>query len=104
MIKTSSGKRTDFSPKFEKKLEKAPTEIKIAFADALELFLEDTHIETLRNHALKTNYAGIRSINVTDDWRACIEKNGRELSLLTSGHTNSCMDRDSGQARMTKEK
>lgn len=36
----------------------------------LELFLEDQNHTALRNYLLKEKFAGYRSIDVTDDWRA----------------------------------
>jgi addiction module RelE/StbE family toxin len=36
----------------------------------LNLFVEDSNHPSLRNHALKAKFAGLRSIDVTDDWRA----------------------------------
>ncbi|MBU4099344.1 type II toxin-antitoxin system mRNA interferase toxin, RelE/StbE family [Patescibacteria group bacterium] len=58
-----------FSRRFDKQLSDAPDEIIEAFLETLALFLENPHNPTLRNHALKENYAGLRSIDVTEDWR-----------------------------------
>jgi addiction module RelE/StbE family toxin len=69
-MKSTNKKRLEFSPIFEKKLEKAPLEIKTAFRDAIELFLEDPNHISLRNHFLYDEYAGIQSIDITGDWRA----------------------------------
>lgn len=41
-----------------------------ALADTLEFFAVDPNHPGLHNHALSGKYAGYRSINVTDDWRA----------------------------------
>jgi addiction module RelE/StbE family toxin len=59
----------NFLPSLTKKLAKAPTEIKLAVRQALELFRENPHHEALRNHLLTERYAGFRSIDVTEDWR-----------------------------------
>jgi addiction module RelE/StbE family toxin len=48
----------------------APLEIKQAFRDILDLFSENPNHPALRNHTLTGKYAGFRSIDVTDDWRA----------------------------------
>jgi hypothetical protein len=45
-----SNKRIEFSPIFLNKLEKASQEIKIAFREALEAFLEDPNQLALRNY------------------------------------------------------
>ncbi|PIS14364.1 hypothetical protein COT64_03035 [Candidatus Shapirobacteria bacterium CG09_land_8_20_14_0_10_39_12] len=68
MIKNPVG--IDFSRKFDKELKKAPLEIKIAFRQRLNLFVQDQFYLTLNNHALTGKYKGYRSINITGDWRA----------------------------------
>lgn len=60
----------NFHKRFNRYLEKAPLEIKLAFREVLELFLDNPDHPQLRNHALKKEYSGYRSIDVTDDWRA----------------------------------
>ncbi|OGE65321.1 hypothetical protein A3B49_00465 [Candidatus Daviesbacteria bacterium RIFCSPLOWO2_01_FULL_40_24] len=59
-----------FSSLFSRQRKLASPEIKIAFRDSLELFVEDMNHPQLRNHMLRDRYAGYRSINVTEDWRA----------------------------------
>lgn len=65
-----SFKRIDYSRKFLKQLKKSPLEIKVAFRKRLELFLQDPSHPQLNNHALTGKLSGVRSINVTGDWRA----------------------------------
>jgi addiction module RelE/StbE family toxin len=73
-----------FSDRFERKLQKIPDEIKAAFADTLELFVAEPNHPLLRNHALKEKFAGSRSINVTDDWRAVFkEEQSGERTVIT---------------------
>jgi addiction module RelE/StbE family toxin len=62
--------RTEFTPLFNKQRKAAPLEIKQAFRDALDLFDENPIHEALRDHPLTGRYAGLRSIDVTEDWRA----------------------------------
>ncbi|MEK7570795.1 MAG: type II toxin-antitoxin system mRNA interferase toxin, RelE/StbE family [Patescibacteria group bacterium] len=75
-----------YTTKFRKQYHKATKEIKRAFAQTLDLFLEDPHHPVLRNHTLKREYSGHRSIDITADWRAIfvIEKNrkGEEKILF----------------------
>jgi hypothetical protein len=52
MINEKQKERIEFSPIFNKKLAKVPTEIKLAVRQALELFRENPHHEALRNHLL----------------------------------------------------
>lgn len=51
-------------------IREAPLEIKISFRAVRELFIDNPNHPQLRNHALRENYSGFRSIDVTDDWRA----------------------------------
>jgi addiction module RelE/StbE family toxin len=67
-----------YTNKFRSQYHKADKQIKAAFAQALELFLVDPHNPFLRNHALRDKFAGFRSIDVTEDWRAIYrEESGR---------------------------
>ncbi len=62
--------RVDYSEHFLKLVKKAPLEIKRAFQKRLLLFIASPFHPLLRNHTLTGEYAGLRSINVTGDWRA----------------------------------
>jgi addiction module RelE/StbE family toxin len=77
MKKNKEKIRIDFTNLFNKQREASPLEIKIAFREVLEIFLEDPDNEILRNHALNTlgkKYFGIWSIDVAPDWRALYRK------------------------------
>src|SRR3954452_4810041 len=63
-----------FLDRFDKRLTNAPDEIQEASAQPFELFLEDPHHPQLRNHELRENFAGLRSIDVTGDWRAVFKE------------------------------
>jgi addiction module RelE/StbE family toxin len=60
----------EYSQLFIKQLKATPHEIKLAFRDALALFLEDPSAAILREHPLKKRLSGYRSIDVTTDYRA----------------------------------
>ena len=62
--------RVEFSDRFNKQLQNTPDEIKAAFADALTLLLTDPTSPALRDHELHGIFAGYRSIDVTEDYRA----------------------------------
>jgi len=64
----------EFTTYFVQQLRAAPTEIKEAFKDALQLLQADPHHESLRNHQLRGRFAGQRSIDITPDWRAIFTK------------------------------
>ncbi|MEK7534739.1 MAG: hypothetical protein AAB600_05440, partial [Patescibacteria group bacterium] len=70
MIRKTKDPRIEFSNLFNKQLKKAPSEVKIGFREALNLFLEDPNNPYLRKHPLKKKYAGFISIDIADDWRA----------------------------------
>jgi mRNA-degrading endonuclease YafQ of YafQ-DinJ toxin-antitoxin module len=59
--------RIDYSRTFDKQLKKAPHEIKTAFRKRFALFLVNPFHSQLRNHALKGEDTGFRSINITGD-------------------------------------
>ena len=64
----------NYSKRFDKQRKNLPPEIKIAFRETLELFLEDPTNPALRDHSLKKEFAGFRSIEVTEDVRAIYRK------------------------------
>lgn len=59
-----------YSKKFLKEYKKAPVDIKESFKKRLKLFLANQYHPQLHNHALKGEYRGMGSINVSGDWRA----------------------------------
>jgi addiction module RelE/StbE family toxin len=85
MINEKQKERIEFSLIFNKKLSKAPTEIKLAVRQVLELFRENPHHEALRNHLLTERYAGFRSIDVTDDWRALYREEKERIMFADLG-------------------
>jgi addiction module RelE/StbE family toxin len=62
--------RIEYASLFTKQRQAAPSEIKQAFVDALALFLLNPEHTALRNHPLRDKFAGFRSIDVTENWRA----------------------------------
>jgi len=82
---SENSKRIEFSPIFIQKLEKAPAEVKIAFRQALEVFFEEPNHIALRNHMLTEKYAGIHSIDVTDDWRALYREEPERIIFVELG-------------------
>lgn len=64
-----------YSQLFNKQRKAVLLEIKIAFREARELFFENPKHPSLRDHALKEKFAGYRSIDVTEDYRAIYKKN-----------------------------
>ncbi len=71
---------------FNKQRETAPLEIKIAFRETLEMFLENPHQPQLRNYSLKEEYSGYNSIDVTDDWRALFKVRESKTQTIITFH------------------
>lgn len=78
--------KVDYTNKFKKRLHKIPTEIKISFVTKLELFKNNRFFPVLNNHALTGKYRGLRSINITGDWRALYAEHGLENGKLIIFH------------------
>jgi addiction module RelE/StbE family toxin len=85
MINKNQQERIEFSPIFNKKLAKAPTEIKLALRQVLDLFGENPNHQALRNHLLTDKYAGMRSIDVTGEWRALYRKERERIVFINLG-------------------
>lgn len=83
MIRKNISNDIKFLDPFDKQLRNAPDEIKAAFFDTLDLFLENPNHPHLRNHELREKFAGYRSIDVTEDWRAVFkeEQSGEQKTI-----------------------
>ena len=69
---------------FNKQRKAAPLEIKIAFREMRELFLDSFNHPYLRNHALRERFSDYRSIDITDDWRALFKvKKSKTQTVIT---------------------
>lgn len=83
-MKNEESLRIEYSALFIKQLKKVPLEIKIAFKEARELFSDNPNSPALRNHSLKEKFAGFRSIDVTDDYRALFKiQEGKNQTVIT---------------------
>lgn len=59
------------------------------FAERILLFEKDEFNPILNNHALRGNYSGYRSINITGDLRAIYRKINNEVMFIAIGsHSN----------------
>ena len=59
-----------FGRKFKKQYAKAPSKVQQALEKRILLLSQDPTNLQLNNHALTGQYKGLRSINITGDWRA----------------------------------
>ena len=63
-----------YSPSFLAIIKKADVRIRKSFKERIDIFSKDPYHLHLNNHALKNEYQGYRSIDVTSDWRAIYEE------------------------------
>lgn len=85
-MKDENARLVRYSSLFNKQFKAAPLEIKIAFRHARELFLENPNHSALRNHSLKERFAGYKSIDITDDYRAIYRKTLDGKQEITTFH------------------
>ncbi len=79
----------DFHKDFTKSFEKISPKIKAKFQERLLLFEKDEFDPILNNHALKGEYLGYRSINVTGNLRALYKKdNDKVIFVSIDSHSN----------------
>jgi len=75
-----------YGTRFRKQYLKVDKKIKNAFAQTLEMFVEDPNHPSLRNHQLKEELLGYRSIDITDDWRAIFKERQSKTKTLITFH------------------
>jgi addiction module RelE/StbE family toxin len=66
--------RIQYDPDFLEKLKAVNVRIRNSFNERIELFKRNPHNSSLNNHALKEPYKGLRSIDITNDYRAVYEE------------------------------
>ena len=62
--------RVRFSPEFISKLKASDVKVRNQFKRKVILFCRNPNEAILRNHGLKKDWIGYRSIDITKDWRA----------------------------------
>ncbi len=71
-----------YSPLFLQTLKKANVRIRKSFKEKILIFSKNPHDLELDNHLLKEPYQGLRSIDITADWRAIYkEKSEKEEAV-----------------------
>lgn len=85
-MKDESSPFIKYTPLFSKQRKAAPLEIKTAFREALELFLDNPNHPSLRDHALREKFTGYRSIDITSDWRALFKVNKSKTQTVITFH------------------
>lgn len=65
--------RVKLSPEFYKRLKFANVRIRKTFKERIAIFQDNPNDLRLDNHALRDEFAGYNSIDITADWRAIFE-------------------------------
>ncbi|EKD56618.1 MAG: hypothetical protein ACD_58C00132G0005 [uncultured bacterium] len=73
------------SKKFEKMFKKCPQEIKNKFIGRLKIFKVNKYNPILNNHALPGKLFGLKSINVSGDYRAIFEEKPEVIIFIAIG-------------------
>lgn len=63
-----------YSPIFFRTLKKVDVRIRKSFKERILIFSKNPNDLELNNHLLKPPYQGLRSIDITADWRAIYEE------------------------------
>lgn len=63
-----------YSPAFLKRLKKTNVRIRKSFKEKILIFSKNPNHSQLNNHPLKREYEGLRSIDITGDYRAIYEE------------------------------
>lgn len=74
-----------FSRKFEIMFKKCPRKIKQKTIERIEMFKENKNNPLLNNHILFGKLKGLRSINISGDWRLIFEEKPEEVILIAIG-------------------
>lgn len=78
-----------FHKDFKKVLRKFPAKTQEKFYERLSIFEKDVFNPALNNHALRGNYSGYRSINITGDLRALYKSSCDEVIFVAiDSHSN----------------
>jgi len=81
--------KAKFGRRFEKQFVKLPSAVQQQFSSKLETWLADPFDTRLRNHPLRGEYTGYRSINVTGDYRAVYHMVSKETGEFVAIGTHS---------------
>jgi len=66
--------KIQYDPEFIKQLKKTNVRIRKSFIKRIYIFQRNPKDPILRNHELRGEWKGYRSINITADWRALYEE------------------------------
>ncbi len=81
--------KPDYQKSFKKDVARLKPSVHKQLAERLFLFEHDPFHPLLRNHALKGKYLGLRSINITGDYRAIYQPAGADVAVFLYLNTHS---------------
>ena len=73
------------SRKFIKMFKKCPPKIKDNFIKRLKIFKTDKYNSLLNNHSLSGQLEGLRSINISSDYRAIFAEKSADIIFIAIG-------------------
>ena len=76
------------SEQFRRKYKKQNVRIKNAIDKTLKKFSKNHLDPELNNHSLKNKFQGMRSIDITDDWRALYREERERIIFFEIGTHN----------------
>ena len=71
-----------FKKRFAKQFDKSTIKIQNAFYAKIKIFQNNQFNQILNNHQLTGKYKGLRSINISGDWRAIYCTNDNHKSVI----------------------
>ncbi len=66
--------KVKYSPSVLAILKKANVRVRKSFKEKIAIFSKDPYNPQLNNHALRDEYQGFRSIDITSNWRAIYQE------------------------------
>jgi addiction module RelE/StbE family toxin len=81
--------RIEIDPKAKKQIARLDQKLKTRLFERLELFVVEPRNIQLRNHALKGNYIGYRSISITGDYRLVFKQKSNDHIYIIELGTHS---------------
>lgn len=78
-----------FHRHFNKRFSKLPVKVQSQTIERVQLFSLDPFNELLRNHALTGRHTGLRSIDITGDFRAIYDPVSNDMALFVDIGTHS---------------
>lgn len=93
--------KVDFSPDFYRQYKKANVRIRNSVDERVAIFIKNPHDLILNNHSLREPYQGLRSIDITSNWRAIykeIQEEGEASAYFVLLGTHELYEKEIGSS------